>query len=194
MLLAGFALIGFFALGFFGVSANTGATNASEPSGFNVPNLNSSASEEAGGPEDRTLRLTVPAMSRIDDVEVPDAAGSDTEALDSNAATHLQGTGFPWQDGANVYIAGHRLGYPGSPSFLAFYDLGKLENGDEVYVTDSEGTEYTYRVFREFIVEPTDLSVTEPMPGRNILTLQTCTLPDYSQRLIVQAELVESSA
>jgi sortase A len=29
------------------------------------------------------------------------------------------------------------------------------------------------------------------MPDKNILTLQTCTLPDYSQRLVVQAELVE---
>ncbi|MDP9458582.1 MAG: hypothetical protein M3Q60_23035 [Actinomycetota bacterium] len=27
------------------------------------------------------------------------------------------------------------------------------------------------------------------MAGKNVLTLQTCTLPDYSRRLIVQAEL-----
>lgn len=190
MLLAGFALIGFFALGLFGATPGTGATNASDPSGFNVPDLEQPADYGSGGPEDKTLKLTVPAMSRISDVEVPDAAGNDTEALDSNAATHLQGTGFPWQDGANTYIAGHRLGYPGSPSFLAFYDLNKLENGDEIFLTDSSGTRYTYRVFKEFVVEPTDLSVTEPVPGKSILTLQTCTLPDYSQRLIVQAELV----
>ena len=36
----------------------------------------------------------------------------------------------------------------------------------------------------------TDLTVTEPVEGKDILTLQTCTLPDYSQRLIVQAEKV----
>ena len=30
------------------------------------------------------------------------------------------------------------------------------------------------------------------MPGKNILTLQTCTLPDYEQRLIVQAELTDT--
>jgi sortase A len=34
--------------------------------------------------------------------------------------------------------------------------------------------------------------VTDPVAGKNILTLQTCTLPDYSQRLIVQAELVNT--
>jgi sortase A len=103
---------------------------------------------------------------------------------------HLEGTGFPWDAGANVYLAGHRLGYPGTPSFLAFYDLDKLENGDEVIVTDADGNEYTYRVFKSDSVSPTDLSVTEPVEGKDVLTLQTCTLPDYAQRLIVQAEKV----
>ena len=49
---------------------------------------------------------------------------------------------------------------------------------------------YVYKVFREFVVEPTQVSVTRPVDGRNIVTLQTCTLPDYSRRLIVQAEKV----
>ena len=42
-------------------------------------------------------------------------------------------------------------------------------------------------------MSPTDLSVTDPVEGKNILTLQTCTLPDYSNRLIVQAELVDTT-
>jgi sortase A len=37
------------------------------------------------------------------------------------------------------------------------------------------------------------MHVTRPVAGRNIVTLQTCTLPDYSQRLIVQAELTSVS-
>ncbi len=193
MIAGGVALIGFFTLGFFGVTSQSAATNAGDPSGFNVPDLGSQEGYGAGGPEDKTLELTIPAMSRIEGTTVPDAAGDDTEALDSSAAIHLRGTGFPWQEGANTYIAGHRLGYPGSPSFLAFYDLPSLENGDEVFVTDADGTRYTYRVFKEFVVGPSDLSVTEPVPGKNILTLQTCTLPDYSKRLIVQAELVDES-
>ena len=89
-----------------------------------------------------------------------------------------------------MYIAGHRLGFPGEDSFLAFWDLDVLENGDEITITDANGKEYTYRVFKEFVVEPTNLSITRPVPGKDVLTLQTCTLPDYSQRLIVQAEKV----
>jgi sortase A len=119
-----------------------------------------------GGPEDKTLTVTVPKMSRFKNDKVPDAAGSDEEALKNNAAIHLRGTGFPWQEEANVYLAGHRLGYPGTESFLAFFDQNKLEEGDEIYVTDSEGRKYTYRVFRSFVTEPTDLSVTEPIEGR----------------------------
>jgi sortase A len=133
-------------------------------------------------------------MARVANATVPDTDGDDEEALKNYAAIHLKGTGFPWQEEANVYLAGHRLGYPNEPSFLAFWDLDALENGDEVFVEDADGNKYTYRVFKELVVNPTDLYVTEPVPGKNILTLQTCTLLDYSQRLVVQAELVDQEA
>src|SRR5215207_4624203 len=81
----------------------------------------------------------------------------------------------------------------GTDIFRAFFDLNKLEQGDEIYVTDANGTKYTYKVFKEFTVSPTDLSVTDAVPGKNVLTLQTCTLPDYSQRLIIQAELIDTT-
>ncbi|MDQ4026568.1 MAG: sortase, partial [Actinomycetota bacterium] len=60
-------------------------------------------------------------------------------------------------------------------------------------VEDANGREYTYEVFNNFVVDPTDVWVTEPVPGKNILTLQTCTLPDYAQRVVVQAELVDGT-
>lgn len=188
MILAGIALLATF---FFGQSLENPATNEAQPGGFNVPELDAGGEGTAGGPQDKTLRLTVPKMNQIEDDTIPYVAGNDSEALGDNAAIHLEGTGFPWQEEANVYIAGHRLGYPNTDSFLAFFDLNKLATGDELYLTDANGTRYTYRVFSESIVGPTDLSVTESMPGKNIVTLQTCTLPDYSDRLIVQAELVE---
>lgn len=173
-------------------SGNTG-TNSSDPGAFNVPEVETTQETQTGGPEDKTLRVSIPRMSRVADAAVPDADGDDEEALGQNAAIHLKGTGFPWQEEANVYLAGHRLGYPSTPSFLAFYDLDAVQVGDEVYVEDSNGKEYTYRVFDNFVVDPTDVWVIDPVPGKNILTLQTCTLPDYSQRLVVQAELVNEA-
>ena len=144
------------------------------------------------GPADKTLTVTVPSMDRVNDSPFPNTFGEDEESLKDYAGIHLDGTGFPWQEEANVYLAGHRLGYPGTPSFLAFYDLDNVKEGDQITVTDANGEEYIYEVFSNFVVNPTDLYVTEPVDGKNILTLQTCTLPDYSQRLIVQAELKES--
>src|SRR3712207_9074368 len=68
-----------------------------------------------------------------------------------------EGTGFPWDQEANVYLAGHRLGYPGYPSFLAFYDIDNLKEGDQIFVEDADGREYTYEVFSTLVVNPTDL-------------------------------------
>jgi sortase A len=141
-------------------------------------------------PDDKTLRITVPKMSRVRNAPVPYAGGTDENAFRNNAGVHLRGTGFPWNKTANVYVAGHRLGYVGTPSFLAFWDLNEVDVGDKIYVTDSTGRRYVYKVFKDFIVDPTDVFVTRPLKGRNILTLQTCTLPDYSRRLIIQAEKV----
>ena len=194
LLLAGIALIASF---FLAGRLDSTATNSEDPGGFNVPRLETTQGNEetteAAGPEDKTLKLTVPAMSRIEDDEIPSTTGDDEAKLKEYAAIHLEGTGFPWQEEANVYIAGHRLGFPNTESWLTFWDMNKVNVGDEVYVTDADGTEYTYKVFKEFTVGPSDTSVTNTEPGKNILTLQTCTLPDYSQRLIIQAELTDTS-
>ena len=157
---------------------------------FTPPLVKEAATAAEIGPSDETLRLTIPKMARISDAEIPTAEGNDEEKLRNYSAIHLKGTDYPWEKEANVYIAGHRLGYPQTESFLAFYDLDNLEKGDTVYVTDANGKEYTYEVYSESVVGPFDFSVTEPVEGKDILTLQTCTLPDYSQRLIVQAEKV----
>jgi sortase A len=154
--------------------------------------LASAALFTTDAPDNSTLKITVPEMQRVSDVPVYNGPATDEAAL-HDGALHLRGTGFPWQQGANVYIAGHRLGFPGTKSYLVFWDLDKLENGDEVILTDANGTRYTYEVFKEFVVDPGDTHVTQPVAGRNIVTLQTCTLPDYSQRLIVQAELTSVS-
>jgi sortase A len=189
LVVAGVALIA----SYFLMQEETTATNSSNPQGFNVPKISSTQQPYIGGPEDKTLTVTIPKMSRVENASVPYTSGDDEPALKEHAAIHLDGTGFPWQPEANVYLAGHRIGYPGYSSFLAFYDLDKLENGDEVLVTDANDTTYTYRVFKTFVADPSDLSVTEAVPGRNVVTLQTCTLPDYSQRLMVQAELVNKT-
>ncbi len=165
--------LGLTAAFFFGSQPESQAAVAegggSDPSNFGVPVIERGEEPErreseavSPVPEDETLRITVPEMSRVRDAVIPYAAGDDEEALRNNAAIHLAGTGFPWEREANIYVAGHRLGYPGTDSFLAFYDLDVLEKGDEVFLTDSEGRRYAYRVFKVFVVDPSDTYVTQP--------------------------------
>jgi sortase A len=139
-------------------------------------------------PKNSTMKLTVPEMQRVKEVPVYDGAMNNEAAL-HDGTLHIDSTGFPWQQGSNTYIAGHRMGFPGTKSYLVFWDLNKLENSDEVILTDANGTRYTYQVFNKRVVAPTDFHVTQPVAGKSVVTLQTCTLPDYSDRLIVQAEL-----
>lgn len=142
-------------------------------------------------PKNNKLWLTIPKMARVKDSLVPTAVSSDEETMNDHTAIHVKGTGYPWQKQANVYIAGHRIGYLNTPSLLAFYDLNKLGTGDMIKAKDANGRKYTYKVFRTLVVTPSDIAITRPIKGRNILSLQSCTLPDYTHRLIVQAVLVK---
>ena len=150
------------------------------------------AGEEAGSPppkKDTTMELTIPSMKRVQNVPVYTGTAGDKSAL-HDGTLHLKGTSFPWHQGANVYIAGHRLGYPRTKSWLVFWDLNELRRGSRVVLTDSDGTKYVYSVYDRFILGPNDTSAMEPVAGRNVISLQTCTLPNYTDRLIVRAELV----
>ena len=149
------------------------------------------AGEETAAPpskRDVAMKLSIPSMRHVENVPVYTAAAQNKPAL-RNGTLHLEGTGFPWQREANVYIAGHRLGYPRTESFLVFWDLNRLRMGRKVVLTDSAGERYIYRVYDRFVLGPDDTSATKPVAGRNVVSLQTCTLPNYTDRLIVRAEL-----
>ena len=145
---------------------------------------------DPGGPPDKTLYLSVPKLG-LDDVPVFDSVSE--EKLDE-ATIHVPATGFPWQNGANVYIAGHRLGYPDTRSFYVFYELEKLVAGDEIFLKDSAGGEYIYAVTEQRVVPPDNVEVMNADEGKSIISLQTCTLPDFADRLVVQGELIRKPA
>jgi sortase A len=151
------------------------------------------AGEETASPpkRDETMKLSIPSMKHVDNVPVYTASAHNKPAL-RNGTLHLAGTGFPWQQEANVYIAGHRLGYPRTKSFLVFWDLNRLRMGRRVVLKDSEGDKYIYRVYDRFVLGPDDASAIKPVAGKNVVSLQTCTLPNYTDRLIVRAELVRT--
>ena len=145
---------------------------------------------DPGGPEDKTLYLTIPELG-LTDVPVFDT-GSEEKLREGTV--HIPATGYPWQDGANVYIAGHRVGYANTASYYVFFRLDELVKGDEMLLEDSAGGQYHYRVTKRVVVGADSVEVMNPVEGESLVTLQTCTLPDYEKRLIVQGELVEKNA
>lgn len=139
------------------------------------------------------LRLTIPDL-RLYDVPV---INSESEAALNRGVIHIPETSMPW-DGKkrkNVYLAGHRIGYPGTGSRLLFYNLDKLAPGDPVILKDRSGRTYEYRVSEKFVVGPYADWVFDTVPGRDMVTLQTCTpIPTFNKRLIVRADRVTDAA
>jgi sortase A len=171
-------------------TANTNTERAVEE----AATVGDRASASASAPADTMMYLSVPAMG-ISDIPVVEGT---SEASLSQGAGHLPGTGYPWVSGSNTYIAGHRLGYPGTPSDHVFWNLPNLVQGDQILLTDSNGTTYNYAVSEIFEVSPSELSVTAPTGG-DVVSLQTC-IEDYGDywtpgpnwfvRYVVRAERV----
>ncbi len=127
--------------------------------------------KEGSPPKDHTLYLTIPKLGLYERTVKNDDSNS---ALDQGAVK-LPSSGFPWQKHANTYIAGHRVGYRDTESYYEFLDLPALKEGDEIFLEDANGARYAYQVTKIFVVKPQDSWVTKSVPGKDMVTLQTCT-------------------
>jgi sortase A len=147
-------------------------------------------------PEDPTLYLTVPKLGLYDHT----VRNDDSEvALDLGAAK-LPDTGFPWeQKDTNTYIACHRLGWPGNESYNQCLNLPLMQQGDQIFLEDSLGRAYEYRVTEALQITAQDTWIKRPTEGKDVVSLQTCieTLgnvwtmgPNWTARYVVQAEKV----
>ena len=150
-------------------------------------------------PDDPAMFLSVPKLGIVDALVLDGEAGLEL------GAQHLEGAGYPWLPGSNTYIAGHRIGFPGTGSDHIFYSLPAMAEGDEITLRDTLGQEFTYEVTEILAVTPFDVWVADPVAGKDMVSLQVCTeTPDdwwtigprlmssgpESGRLIVRAEKV----
>ena len=127
--------------------------------------------------------LLIPRLGR--DYHYAVVEGVDTEHLKKGPG-HYPGTALPGQIG-NFVVSGHRTTY-----LAPFKRIDELKRDDEIIV-DAPEARYTYRVTSQEVVEPDEVDVLSPVPGkpdskpgRAFITLSTCN-PEYSaaQRLIV---------
>jgi sortase A len=108
--------------------------------------------------------------------------GTDTDSLRKGPG-HYPATSFPGQ-GGTVAIAGHRTTY-----LAPFNGIDKLHPGDEI-VLDMPYGKFTYAVEKTRIVDPSETSVVDRVPGAEQLVLSAChPLYSASQRIIVFARL-----
>lgn len=155
--------------------------------------LNDAAGPRYYDPSSGAFSLSIPDLG----VYGAPVFDSKSQADLDRGLIHLPETPMPWdQEGQkNVYIAGHRIGYPGTESHLIFYHLDKLRDGDRIVLQDRSGREYIYRVTETFVVDPWASWAVDPVRGRDTVTLQTCTpIPTFENRLIVRADRVRATS
>lgn len=100
------------------------------------------------------------------------------------AVAYLSGVGI--NQVGNTVIQGHNY-----KNGLFFSNLGKLSNGDKIYIKDATGTQITYEVYRNFTAKATDASFyNRDTAGKREITLSTCTDNDNSARIIILAREV----
>lgn len=140
-------------------------------------------------PRDNRLLLSVPRLGLVD-VTIGDSP--EQAYLNREGIMHLSETGFPYESGSNTYIVGHAADYDTSRVPNVFRNLKNLQQGDLITLRDTLGRTYNYRAYQYLIVNPKDVWVTDPLPGKDIVSLQTCYPdPTFNKRLIIRAERVK---
>jgi len=129
-------------------------------------------------------RVQIPAIG----VDLPVFHGTGEDTL-VNGAGHLFGSALPvGGSGTHSVLTTHS----GLVDARLFTDLEKLAEGDTFSVTVLN-EQVRYRVDRIAAVEPADTLALRPEPGKDLMTLVTCTpIGVNSHRLLVRGERIES--
>ncbi|MCC3265627.1 class C sortase [Arthrobacter gengyunqii] len=138
----------------------------------------------AGLPGGVMARVQIPAIG----VDLPVFHGTEEETL-TNGVGHLFGSALPvGGTGTHSVLTTHS----GLVDATLFTDLEKLAEGD-VFSGTVLDEQLHYRVDEITTVKPSDTLALRPEPGKDRLTLVTCTpLGVNSHRLLVRGERIES--
>ena len=140
--------------------------------------------------------ITIPRIN----VNLPVYHGTEESVLQTSVG-HIEGTSLPVgspheneEDFQQVAFASHCVisGHRGLPSARLFSDLDKMEIGDTFTFNVLDQT-LTYEVDAINVVLPSDSSLIEIVPGRDLCTLVTCTPYGINtHRLLVRGHRIEN--
>jgi sortase A len=138
------------------------------------------------GPGHVMARLRMPSI----DLDLPVLHGTSDATLERGSG-HLQGTALPVGGlGTHAVLTGHR----GRPDATLFTRLDEVRPGDRIYL-DVLGETFAYEVRSTEVHLPEDTAALRPLPGKDLVTLVTCTpLGINSHRIFVTAERVPLDA
>jgi len=161
------------------VAANTRIPVANDPSTAGAFDYRSLLAADAHG---LMGRIQIPAIA----VDLP-IYHSTSEAVLVKGVGHLEGTALPvGGPGTHSVLAAHR----GLASSTLFTDLDKVVVGDGFTITVL-GEVISYRVTDIRVVAPDETRHVDPVPGRDLVTLVTCTpIGINSERILVTGERV----
>lgn len=127
-------------------------------------------------------RIVIPSIN----ADLPIYHGTADRTLEKGIG-HLEGTSLPvGGDGTHSVLAGHR----GLASATLFTNLDQVREGEKfsLYVF---GETLTYKIISIKVVDPDQTKTLEPVPGKDLVTLVTCTpIGVNSQRILVTGERV----
>lgn len=127
-------------------------------------------------------RVRIPAI----DVDLPIYHGTSDEVL-LKGAGHLEGSHLPvGGEGTHAVLTAHR----GLANATMFTNLDRVEVADR-FTVEVFGEVLTYEVRSIEVIDPADTGTLRAEPGRDLVTLITCTpLGVNSHRIVVTAERV----
>lgn len=134
-------------------------------------------------PTGTLARLRVPSI----DLDLPVYHGTSDATL-LKGVGHLQGTSLPVGGaGTRSVLTGHR----GLANATMFTNLNHVKKGD-LFSVEVLGEVFTYRVFSINVVAPEDTEEIRAVPGRDLMTLITCTpLGVNTHRILITGERVD---
>lgn len=159
------------------IFAGTASNLVSQPS--SSPQL-STASATTFEIHTKPQRILIPSLNI--DAQITEGGFKDGAWILSENSVLFVPTSGGLGEGYNTILYAHRR--PG-----LFQGLGKIKKDDEIFVEDTRGSSFTYRVYSIEMVKATEILKLKS-DIKNTLTLFTCDGPFDQFRLIVKASLV----
>lgn len=142
-----------------------------------------------------TDTLIVPSLNITAPIKYAEAVNEvKFQELLIDGVVHYPDTALPGKPG-NVYIFGHSSdnAWAAGHYKTVFALLPRMKIGNEIFISDQEGSKFVYKVVETRVVSNNDLSVLSQGDGqRKLLTLQTSyPIGTSLKRFVVIGELVE---